>query len=121
MQRVTGFGGFFFRADDSYGLAEWYKIHLGIDPVPKSADDLPWIQEAGPTIFAPFERDTTYFAQDKSFMLNFRVSDMDAMIEQLTASGVSVVEKEAMPGIGRFAHLSDPEGTPIELWEPAAS
>lgn len=118
MQKVQGFGGFFFRSSDSQGLANWYLTHLGIDLVPKDANSLPWIAEGGPTVFSPFAQDTTYFAADKSFMLNFRVSDLEAMMAQLGAAGIAVTRLDDMPGIGKFAHLSDPEGTPIELWEP---
>lgn len=119
MERVTGFGGFFFRANVPEELAAWYRDILGIDLVPTAEDQQPWIAEGGPTVFAPFAADTTYFSADKSFMLNFRVRDLAAMTSQLEAAGVEVKTVEEMPGIGKFAHLSDPEGTPIELWEPA--
>lgn len=118
MQRVQGFGGFFFRSDAPEALATWYRDMLGIDLVPTAADQKPWIAEGGATVFAPFAADTDYFAADKAFMLNFRVGDLDAMVAQLQAAGIAVEMKDAMPGIGRFAHLSDPEGTPVELWEP---
>jgi predicted enzyme related to lactoylglutathione lyase len=75
--------------------------------------------EAGATVFAPFAADTDYFAPDKPFMLNFRVRDLDAMIEQLERAGIDIYNRQEMEGIGRFAHLRDPEGNPIELWEPA--
>ncbi|MBT0959213.1 VOC family protein [Alphaproteobacteria bacterium KMM 3653] len=119
MQKVTGFGGFFFRAGDSAGLAKWYETHLGVAPVPTDADTPPWITQGGATVFAPFASDTDYFAADKAFMLNFRVDDLDAMVAQLRAAGITVKVLEDMEGIGRFAHLADPEGTPIELWQPA--
>ena len=119
MQRVQGFGGFFFRAQRPEALAEWYRDVLGIDLVPTAADQPPWMAQGGATVFAPFAADTDYFAADKAFMLNFRVADLDAMVAQVEASGVSVKRHDDMPGIGRFAHLADPEGTPIELWEPA--
>ena len=118
MQRVQGFGGFFFRARDPAALADWYRDVLGIDRVPTSAEEAPWMAAGGPTVFAPFAADTDYFAADKAFMLNFRVSDLDAMVAQVEAAGVAVTLQQDMPGIGRFAHLTDPEGTPIELWEP---
>ncbi|KNG93184.1 VOC family protein [Pseudaestuariivita atlantica] len=120
MERVLGIGGFFFRSRDSDALAKWYRDHLGIDLVPTDAEGTPWITEGGATVFAPFAADTTYFAPDKSFMLNFRVRDLDAMIAQLEKAGIAVTRHEDMPGIGRFAHLTDPEGTPLELWEPEA-
>ena len=119
MQRALGFGGFFFRAADPEGLAMWYRDVLGIDLVPTAVDQQPWMAQGGATVFAPFAADTDYFAADKAFMLNFRVADLDAMIAQVEAAGVVVKRTEVMAGVGSFAHLHDPEGTPIELWEPA--
>ncbi|MGC1494514.1 MAG: VOC family protein [Sulfitobacter sp.] len=118
MQRVLGFGGFFFRAKDPQSLADWYDTHLGINPVPTDADSPPWMADGGPTVFAPFAADTDYFAAEKSFMLNFRVSNLEAMVDQLTKAGISVKRQDDMPGIGKFAHLNDPEGNAIELWQP---
>lgn len=80
----------------------------------------PWVSQAGVTVFAPFKQDTDYFRADRQFMLNFRVADMDAMLMQLRAAGIEVFNEQSMEGIGRFVHLHDPEGNPIELWEPAA-
>ncbi len=119
MEKVLGFGGFFFRAEDPGALAGWYRDHLGVDPVPGDETGSPWMTEAGATVFAPFAADTDYFAPDKSFMLNFRVRDLDAMIEQLERAGIDIYNRQEIEGIGRFAHLRDPEGNPIELWEPA--
>ena len=79
MQRVQGFGGFFFRAKDPEGLAKWYHDHLGINPTPKNMEMPPWVTESGVTVFGPFAADTDYFASDKTFMLNFRVADLDAI------------------------------------------
>lgn len=118
MERVLGFGGLFFRSRAPADLAAWYRDALGIDLVPTAADQMPWMAEGGATVFAPFAQDTDYFSADKAFMLNFRVADMDAMIAQLEAKGIAVKRLDDMPGIGKFAHLADPEGTPIELWEP---
>lgn len=118
MEKVLGIGGLFFRSNDPVALAHWYRDHLGIDLVPQDFDTRPWQQEAGATVFAPFAADTDYFGDPaKQFMINFRVVDMDAMITQLSGAGITVTESDAMP-IGRFARLTDPEGTPIELWEP---
>lgn len=120
MQKVLGFGGMFFRANDPQSLAKWYSENLGIDPVSTDADSSPWCAQGGPTVFAPFAADTDYFAADKSFMLNFRVADLEAMIEQLNGAGIGVTRLDDMPGIGKFAHFSDPEGNAIELWETEA-
>ena len=119
MEKVTGIGGMFFRARDPEALAAWYAEHLGIDPV---GDKGAWSQEAGPTVFAPFEADTEYFGRrDQQWMANFRVNDLDAMLVQLRAAGVNVDERlEVMDGIGRFGWVTDPEGNRFELWEPAA-
>lgn len=122
MQRVTGIGGFFFRARDAAALARWYTEHLGVGPVPTSETEQPWLQEAGATAFAPFKQDTTYFGRpEQQWMINFRVRDLDAMVQQLRAADIAVtVDPEHYP-IGRFARLADPEGNPIELWEPPAT
>lgn len=119
-QTVTGIGGIFFRAKDPGALASWYREHLGIDEVPKDYDTPGWQTESGTTVFAPFAADTDYFGRpEQNWMINFRVADMDAMVSQLEASGIAVKrDPEAYPN-GRFARLHDPEGNPIELWEPA--
>lgn len=118
--KVTGVGGFFFRARDPKALAAWYDTHLGVNPAPTDMDTPVWMQEAGPTVFAPFAADTDYFAADRQFMLNFRVSDLDAMLSGLRAAGIEVSHEQEMEGIGRFARIHDPEGNPIELWQPQA-
>lgn len=120
MHKVHGIGGVFFRARDPQALGEWYQRHLGVDPVPTSYDTLPWHQQAGATVFAPFPADTDYFEADRQWMMNFRVADLDGMVEQLRAADVEVsVDGEVHPN-GRFARLHDPEGNPIELWEPVS-
>jgi glyoxylase I family protein len=117
-QKVLGIGGFFFRSENPKELAKWYETHLGISLVPTSYDQEPWRQEAGPTVFAPFRKDTAYFGRaEQSWMVNFRVADLKAMVAQLRAAGIAVGEMESHPN-GEFARLVDPEGNPIELWEP---
>ncbi|GAB3257941.1 VOC family protein [Chitinimonas naiadis] len=120
MERVQGIGGFFFKAQDPKQLALWYRDHLGISTIPEDYDQLPWQQAAGHTAFAPFPASTDYFGRsEQTWMLNFRVGNLDAMVTQLTTAGITVkVDPEAYPN-GRFARLHDPEGNPIELWEPA--
>jgi glyoxylase I family protein len=118
LQKVLGIGGLFFRAEDPAGLARWYETHLGIALVPTSYEEEPWHQEAGPTVFAPFGKDTTYFGRpEQAWMINFRVADLEAMVAQLRAAGITVEEPETHPN-GHFARLHDPEGNPIQLWEP---
>lgn len=115
MEKVTGIGGMFFRARDPAGLAQWYAKHLGVDNAGGA-----WAQAAGHTVFAPFPEDSDYFADDRRWMLNFRVADMDAMLAQLRAAEIAIETRPDWDSkIGRFARIHDPEGNPIELWEPA--
>ena len=87
MERVTGIGGFFFRAKDPEALAAWYQARLGISSVPKSYEEEPWRQQEGATAFAPFELDSEMIGPpEHTWMLNFRVADLDAMVEQLRAA-----------------------------------
>jgi predicted enzyme related to lactoylglutathione lyase len=118
-EKVTGIGGVFFRAHDPKALAQWYQEHLGVFGIPQSKNDPVWNQQAGPTAFAPFPEQTNYFGDaTKHWMINFRVSDLDKMARQLEAAGIAVkVDPAAYPN-GRFARLHDPEGNPIELWQP---
>ncbi len=120
MEKVTGIGGLFFRAHDPKGLAHWYLEHLGISLTPTSYGDTVWKQEAGPTVFAPFPETTDYFGDvHKVWMVNFRVRDLDKMATQLRAAGIEVkIDPQSYPN-GRFARVHDPEGNPIELWQPA--
>jgi glyoxylase I family protein len=121
MERVEGIGGFFFKAQDPKLLAQWYADHLGVSSVPTDYDHGPWQQAAGPTAFAPFAATTKYFGRaEQAFMLNFRVRNLEAMVAQLRRAGITVVvDPETYPN-GVFARLSDPEGNPIQLWQPAA-
>ena len=110
---VTGIGGVFFRAKDPKALKAWYREHLGID-------GFKWKQEAGPTVFAPFAENTDYFPAEKQWMLNFRVADLKGMLATLRAAGIEAITKPEWDTAetGRFARIHDPEGNPIELWEP---
>lgn len=119
-EKVVGIGGFFFRAHDPKALGNWYQQHLGIALAPTSEGEAVWRQEAGPTVFTPFPETTKYFGDPaKVFMMNFRVHNLDKMVAQLRAAGIEVKDPESYPKIGRFARLHDPEGNPIELWQPA--
>jgi catechol 2,3-dioxygenase-like lactoylglutathione lyase family enzyme len=119
-ERVLGIGGLFFRSRDPKKLAQWYQLHLGIDPLPADYGHRVWQQAAGPTAFTPFAMDTDYFgSKQQGWMINFRVRSLDAMVAQLQKSNIEVkVDPEKSP-YGRFARLHDPDGNPIELWEPA--
>ena len=113
---VLGIGGIFFRSRDPEARAKWYADHLG---VPSGG---PWTQAEGISVFAPFPADTDYWNADQPFMLNLRVQDLDGLCAQLERDGIAVErrpEEWDTPEIGRFARIIDPEGLPVELWEPA--
>ena len=117
MKNITGIGGFFFRSKNPEALKQWYIEELGID-----IKDFVWQQQAGPTVFEPFKADTDYFKEDKQWMINLRVADLKALIAELKEKGIEVEERDewnAMPEVGTFARVHDPEGNPIELWQPA--
>src|SRR2546429_3989730 len=122
MEKVTGIGGLFFRAHDPKALGLWYQQHLGISLTPSSYEDSVWQQQAGPTVFAPFAETSDYFGDaQKVWMVNFRVRDLDKIAAQLQAAGIAVkIDPQSYPN-GRFARLHDPEGNPIELWQPKVS
>lgn len=119
-ERVDGIGGFFFKSENPAQLAAWYEEHLGVNKTPTTYEEEPWQQTAGPTVFGVFNDKTKYFGDDEQqWMINFRVRDLDAMVAQLRTADIEVeVDDEIYPN-GRFARLADPEGNPIQLWEPA--
>ena len=120
MEKVAGIGGLFFRAHDPKALGNWYQRHLGIALTPTGEGESVWQQEAGPTAFSPFPETTKYFGDpNKAWMVNFRVHDIDKIVAQLRSAGIEVKDPESYGNIGRFARLHDPEGNPIELWQPA--
>ena len=132
MKGIQGIGGIFFKAQDPATLQAWYQKNLGIGPLPHSpwgGDDkaplLEWRDVDDPdrkcyTVFSVFNDDTDYFQPStRPFMLNFRVDDLDAVLAQLKAEGVALQGDIQTFGYGRFAKILDPEGNPIELWEPA--
>lgn len=120
MERVTGIGGVFFRGEDPAALAAWYATHLGVLPPPESYEQSSWWQQAGPTVFTAMSGDAEHF-KGRQWSINFRVSDLDAMVSQLEDAGIAVeVDADVYPN-GRFAALLDPEGNPIQLWQPAGS
>ncbi len=122
MARVTGIGGFFFRAHDPDALNRWYGEHFGIVKLEsQSYEDARWFQDRGETVISAFAHDSDFFGDaDKSWAINLRVDDLDAIVERLRAAGIAV-EPHAEPyPYGRFAELQDPEGNHIQLWEPNA-
>lgn len=125
---VHGFGGFFFRAQDPKALAEWYARHLAIGPGQDGTGKTSepgwyWQTGAGPVVFEPYREDTGYWPAGKSFMLNLRVSDLSGLIGSLTKAGIAVETRAEWdtPETGRFARIHDPEGNPVELWEPPSA
>jgi len=125
---VLGMGGLFFRSKDPESLAAWYKEHLGIgggcvaEGVENEPNEWVWFLKGGPMVFQPFKADSDYFAADKAFMINLRVTRLDEMLERLRAAGVEVITKPEWedPTLGRFARIHDPEGNAVELWEQPA-
>ena len=115
---VTGIGGLFFRSRDPEARAAWYREHLGIDAGHTGI----WQQNAGMTVFAPFPADSDYFAADQPFMLNLRVEGIEDLVARLAANGIAVERRDEWTATeyGTFARIHDPEGLPIELWEPPA-
>jgi len=118
---VTGIGGLFLRSRDPDARAAWYREHLsvGSDDADDAGDGM-WRQEAGPTVFAPFPADSDYFAADQPVMLNLRVDDLAALTARLEAAGIPVERRAEWDSdeTGAFARIHDPEGLPIELWQP---
>ncbi|MBC3193104.1 VOC family protein [Pseudonocardia sp. C8] len=122
MESVLGVGGIFFRARDPEALTRWYEQNLGVTPPPTTYDEPSWHQQAGPTVFAAMPDDSPHFPDARQqWSINFRVANLDAMIDQLRRNGVDVTPHDETYPNGRFAELTDPEGTPIQLWEPAGA
>ncbi len=115
---VTGIGGLFFRAKDPKALGAWYAEHLGVGTGQWGL----WDQQAGKTVFSPFAADSDYFPADRQYMLNLRVDGLDELLGALRSAGIEVITNPEWdsPEVGRFARIHDPEGNPVELWEPAA-
>jgi predicted enzyme related to lactoylglutathione lyase len=122
MKRVTGIGGIFFKARDPKALGAWYREHLGLDVTDWGGAVFEWggsDSEAGMTIWSPFAQDTDYMAPSSaSFMINFRVADLDGLLAALRAEGCNVLEKTEASGQGKFGWVIDPEGNKVELWQP---
>lgn len=120
MAKATGIGGVFLKARDPKALSDWYVTHLG---VPGNggymAFDGP--ESNGMTVFSLFPADTPYFGDGpQQSMINFRVDDLDALLNQLAAAGVRIDPKRDDASYGRFAWIWDPEGNRVELWQPLA-
>ncbi len=123
MGKVTGIGGIFFKCDDPANQREWYSKNLGL-VTDQYGSLFEWRQandkeKPGYTQWSPFKGDTDYFApSDKAYMINYRVEGIEELVESLRASGVNIVGEIQSFEYGKFAHIMDPEGNKIELWEP---
>ena len=123
MKKVTGIGGIFFKCKDPNKIKEWYKTHLGLDTNDYGAT-FEWREDADPakkgsTTWSPFNETTKYFEPStKDFMINYRVENLEALVEQLKNEGVTIVDKIEAFDYGKFVHIIDVEGNKVELWEP---
>ena len=123
MKRVTGIGGIFFKCKDPKAINEWYKTHLGFETTPygtvfewREVDDS---TKKGLTNWAAFSETTKYFEpSSKEFMINYRVENLEALVEVLKKENVTIVDQIETFDYGKFVHILDPEGNKIELWEP---
>jgi lactoylglutathione lyase len=122
MGKVLGLGGIFFICDDPQAINQWYARHLGL-PVAEYGTLFKWREADNPgqertTVWATFGKDTDYFAPSpKTFMINYRVEQLEALVEQLKRDGITVMDEIAVYEQGKFVHILDPEGNKIELWE----
>jgi predicted enzyme related to lactoylglutathione lyase len=124
---VVGMGGYFFRAKDPESLKAWYREHLEVGGgigTDERGETNPycWYHEGGPMVFEPFQDSSDYFPLDRSAMINLRVCGLDDLLARLRAAGIEVITKPEWEATeaGTFARIHDPEGNPIELWEPPA-
>jgi len=122
MKRVTGIGGIFFSARDPVALRAWYKTHLGIDVQEWGGTAFRWVNDAGTpangtTVWSI--GDGSHFVPSKAtFMINYRVADLHALIEALRKEGCQVLDKVDESEYGKFGWVIDPEGNKVELWQP---
>lgn len=124
MKRVTGIGGIFFQARDPEALRAWYQRHLGIDVQPWGGAAFTWTDDegrptGGTTVWSIGAAADAPFAPGRaSFMVNYRVADLAALLQALRAEGGEVLEKTDDSEYGKFGWVIDPEGNKVELWEP---
>jgi len=122
MKKVTGIGGIFFKCEDPKKMNEWYAQNLGL-PVQSWGTMFKWREvddpeKKGTTVWSPFKSDTKYFEPSKKdYMINYRVDDLEALVAQLRADGVTFIDELVSSDYGKFVHILDPEGNAIELWE----
>jgi predicted enzyme related to lactoylglutathione lyase len=122
MAKVVGFGGVFLKARDPKSLAAWYATHLGVPVLNDGSMAFDGPESTGMTVFCHFPLDTAYFGDGpQSFMVNFRVDDLDGLLADLAAAGVRIDPHRDDYDYGRFAWIWDPEGNRVELWQPPAA
>lgn len=126
MKRVTGIGGIFFKCKDPNKVKDWYRKHLGLNTDQYGAS-IEWREAGDPskkgvTQWSPFSETTTYFGpSDQDYMINYRVENLEQLVEQLKAEGVTIADEIETFEYGKFVHIIDVEGNKIELWEPTDS
>lgn len=122
LTRVTGIGGVFIRANNPAMLRAWYTEHLGIDVEPWGGKPFRWVDSAGQptggTTVWHIGSGKNFAPSTSSFMINFRVADLHALLDALRAEGCEVVGDPVDSEDGNFGWVMDPEGNKIELWEP---
>jgi len=124
MKKVTGIGGIFFKCADTAKMKDWYTQNLGID-AGSWGTSFEWREKDDPevignTAWNAFPETTKHFdPSKKDFMINYRVADLEALVEELKKNGVTITDEIATYEYGKFVHILDPEGNAIELWEPA--
>ena len=123
MARITGIGGVFFKANDPKALGAWYQKYLGLSFEEWGGAILKWpedtAEDKGLTVWSLAKSDSQWFAPSaSSFMINYRVDDMDGLLAQLQAGGVAIHQGPEKAENGKFAWVMDPEGNKVELWEP---
>ena len=126
MKKVTGIGGIFFKCKDKKKMTAWYNTHLGLNTTEwgvtfewREAEDP---TKKGSTQWSPFAETTKYFEPSaKDFMINYRVDDLEALVEELKKEGVTIVDKIENSDYGKFVHIIDLEGNKIQLWEPTGN
>jgi len=123
MKKVTGIGGIFFKCADPKKMNEWYSKNLGL-PVEKygtmfQSRDMDDPEKTVSTIWSPFPENTKYFEpSQRDFMINYRVENIEALVEELKNASVTITDELTDSEYGKFVHILDPEGNKIELWEP---
>jgi len=123
MKRVTGIGGIFFKCKDPKQMREWYKTHLGLN-TNQYGTVFEWRQatdssKKGFSQWSPFKETTKYFEPStKDFMINYRVENLEALVEELKKEGVTITDTVQTFDYGKFVHIMDMEENKIELWEP---